>query len=147
MLLLSCAFLPSSSGHTFFSEETPTPRSRWNQSAFLSFRSLVGKSLCEDKRARGGRETVEIGSWGRWLSAFLHGCFSFVLLFTLPSSLPSLSNILCPPPPLSTSKLSEKKPPPSFGSYNSHLLTSNKKKKNPERKLKWTLTVNLIQTF
>lgn len=25
------------------------PRSRWNQSTFLSFRSLLGKSLCKDK--------------------------------------------------------------------------------------------------
>lgn len=148
MFLLLCAFLPSSSGHTFFSEETPPPpRSRWNQSASLSFRSSVGKSLREDKRAvEGGRQ------WKRMAekddsALFLHGCFSFVLLFH--SSLLSaflISHSLSSPTPVHV-WTERKKPLPSFCSFNPPPRLTSNKKKNPDRKLKWTLTVNLIQTF
>lgn len=35
----------------------PPPCSRWNQSAFLSFRSMVGKSFSKDKeQKKGGRQ-------------------------------------------------------------------------------------------
>lgn len=39
--------------HTFFSEEVP---SRWNQSTFFSFSSLVGKSLFKDMEGWGGSQ-------------------------------------------------------------------------------------------
>lgn len=73
------------------------PRSRWNQSAFLSFRSSVGKSLRKDKEQEreggGGNRTA-----GEDDSAlFLHGCFSFVLLFT-PLCLPYLTFSVLPHP-------------------------------------------------
>lgn len=48
---LSCLYFSHvSCSHTFFSEEVP---SRWNQSTFFSFRSLVGKSLFKDNRTGG----------------------------------------------------------------------------------------------
>lgn len=96
------------------------PRSRWNQSASLSFRSSVGKSLREDKeqeREEGGGN----GQLGKMTQHF--STWMFFICSPLPSSLPSLSsNILSPPPPLF--KAERKKPLPSFRSFNSHLLTS-----------------------
>lgn len=128
-------------------KKPPPPRSRWNQSASLSFRSSVGKSLREDKRAvEGGRQ------WKRTAekddsALFLHGCFSFVLLFH--SSLLSaflISHSLSSPTPVHV-WTERKKPLPSFCSFNPPPRLTSNKKKNPDRKLKWTLTVNLIQTF
>lgn len=57
MFLLSYAFLPSSSGHTFFSEETPHLSLKMEPKRLSLFQLLVGKSLREDKSAReGGRQ-------------------------------------------------------------------------------------------
>lgn len=55
MLLDSSFFVlfPISRGHTFFSEEIP---SRWNQSAFLSFHSLLGRVCVRTKSRMGGSQ-------------------------------------------------------------------------------------------
>lgn len=94
------------------------PRSRWNQSAPLSFHSSVGKSLYKDKEQKreGGSGNGQLGKMTQRFSTWMFFICSF---FTLPSSLLSLSSILCPPPPMFASKVREKKPLPSFRSFKS----------------------------
>lgn len=81
--LVSCS-------HTFFSEEVP---SRWNQSTFFSFCSLVGKSLFKDIELQGESQW----SWAAVGddSVFYNVFHSFGLF---PSSLLSVSDTVYPSP-------------------------------------------------
>lgn len=45
MFLLLCAFLPSSSGHTFFSEETPPPSLQMEPKRLSQFPLLSGEEF------------------------------------------------------------------------------------------------------
>lgn len=98
------------------------PRSRWNQSASLSFRSSVGKGLRKDKRARAGGRQRKRTAGDDDSALFYLGVFHlfFSSLFP-PLCLPYLTNS-----PSRSRQTERKKPLPSFCSFSS--LTSNKKK-------------------
>lgn len=112
----------------------PPPCSRWNQSAFLSFRSTVGKSFHEDKeQEKGGRQW----KWSAGVddSVLFHMDVFHLFFFSLFPPLlwvPYLTFSVLPHPCPRPNR-ERLKPLPSSCSFFPHLLTSNKKKRMTER--------------
>lgn len=135
MFLLSSAFLPSSSGHTFFSEETLT----WDGTkAPLCFLSSVGKSLYEDKEQEreGSSGNEKLGED----DSALCNMDVFHLFFSLPPlCFPYLTSSVLPHPWLTTNGAKE---------VSSFLLFKNpNKKKKREKKESWNKHLTLFRLF
>lgn len=116
-------------------KKPPPPSLQMEPKRLSQFPLLSGEEFAWGQKSSRGREAVETDGWERWLSAFSTWMFFHLFFFfTLPSSLPSLSHILCPPPPLFTSELRERSlfppsvlliPPPAWPLTRKKTLTES----------------------